>query len=137
MININKLLLTPALVLAASLPSVRATEPNEVINDFVNTFSFTEDNLEQKYVRNIPLTPIKGIITLENLIEFWFKVQILDEEDFQIKRMGSRVYSNTKKKLMDVIGIEKMSDKLLKLYDYNNDSSELSNDYEEFREDRI
>ena len=37
----------------------------------------------QKAEKNIKMSPIVGIITLEDLIETWLQIHILDEENYE------------------------------------------------------
>lgn len=105
--------------------------------EFLHKVSLTSDNYDKIIEKNIPLTPIVGIITLENLIEFWFNIQILDEEDYRAHDMLNRSLTRSRKKLFDAIGIEKVNDKINKLYDDSekkerNYNDEFSNDYHAF-----
>ena len=51
-------------------------------NDFMHNVSCSID-VDKRFDKNISLTPIKGIITLEDLIEFLFEIPIFDEEDYE------------------------------------------------------
>ena len=109
----------------------------ELETEYLNKVSLTSDNYDIILEKNIPLTPIVGIITLENLIEFWFDIQILDEEDYRAQDTLHRSLTRSRKKLFDAIGIEKVSDKINKLYDDSekkerNYNDEFSNDYQAF-----
>ena len=73
--------------------------------------------MKKKNEKNIPLTPIKGIVTLEDLIEFWLKIPIFDEEDYKTQHRVNNNFTDRQNSLLDLIGIEKMHDKLNKLYD--------------------
>jgi CBS domain containing-hemolysin-like protein len=69
---------------------------------------------------NIPNTPIKGIITLEDLIEFWLKIPILDEEDYQDidkNKHPRRRKTVRRKTLFEVFGGERLHGDLNKLFD--------------------
>jgi metal transporter CNNM len=109
----------------------------ELETEYLNKVSLTSDNYDIILEKNIPLTPIVGIITLENLFEFWFNIQILDEEDYRAQDTLHRSLTRSRKKLFDAIGIEKVSDKINKLYDDSekkerNYNDEFSNDYQAF-----
>lgn len=102
--------------------------------EYLHKVNLTSDNYDKILEKNIPLTPIVGIITLENLIEFWFDIQILDEEDYRAHDMLHRSLTRSRKKLFDAIGIEKVNDKINKLYDNSekkegNYNDEFFNDY--------
>ena len=85
-------------------------------NKFTHSLSCSIEN-EKKNEKNIPLTPIKGIVTLEDLIEFWLKIPIFDEEDYKTQHRVNNNFTDRQNSLLDLIGIEKMHDKLNKLYD--------------------
>ena len=116
-------------------------------NNFVRSVSCAVDE-NKKYEKNIPLTPIKGIITFEDLIECWFKIPILDEEDYKAQHRNNRSYSNRQKSLLDMIKIEKMHEKLNKLYDSRSntkkqneenikiDNNDFSNNYYAFKDQK-
>ena len=78
-------------------------------NNF-HSISFT-----QMEKNNVPNSPIKGIITLEDLIEFWLKIPILDEEDY----IHSDHYRTGKRRntLLELLSTKNLNDKLNKLYD--------------------
>ena len=57
-------------------------EINQIIN--IEEPLLNEDNNEaKKENKDIKGTPVIGIITLEDLIEFWLKIHILDEENYE------------------------------------------------------
>jgi len=87
-------------------------------------------------------TPIKGIVTLSNLIEFWLKTAIFDEEDIKKQNKTNRKFHNTQKNLLDIIGVNKMHGTLNKLYESNkqlkniikNDTMDEGNHYHAFKD---
>ena len=84
--------------------------------NFFNSISSPMDP-DKKFERNMPNSPIKGIITLEDLIEFWLKIPILDEEDYLHSDEYKKRISKRKKTFLDIITSEKLHDKINKLYD--------------------
>ena len=112
---------------------------------------FKSENYQYDYYKsydnNLPNDKIKGIITLEDLIEFWLKIPILDEEDYmhtkEHKRRGSR-----RKSLMDFFKNPNLQNKLNRLYDSTRTSNRsntikedntnnilnLDNDYQEMHD---
>ena len=72
---------------------------------------------DKSFEKNQPNSPIKGIITLEDLIEFWLKIPILDEEDYIHGDEYRKRISKRKRTFLDMIATEKFHDKLNKLYD--------------------
>ena len=107
-------------------------------NNFMHSVSCSID-VDKRFDKNISLTPIKGIITLEDLIEFLFKIPIFDEEDYESQHKNIMTYSNRKKNLLDMIGNETMDDKLNKLYDSDtkmkqkDNNNEITNKYYGFK----
>jgi CBS domain containing-hemolysin-like protein len=77
--------------------------------------NFHSISFVQMEKNNIPNSPIKGIITLEDLIEFWLKIPILDEEDY----IHSDHYRTGKRRntLLEFLSTKNLNDKLNKLYD--------------------
>ena len=108
-------------------------------NDFMHNVSCSID-VDKRFDKNISLTPIKGIITLEDLIEFLFEIPIFDEEDYESQHKNIMTYSNRKKNLLDMIGNETMDDKLNKLYDSDtkmkqkDNNNEITNKYYGFKD---
>ena len=45
--------------------------------------------------KKIKTTPIIGIITLEDLIETWLKIHILDEDNFEKEEISTRKRRNS------------------------------------------
>ena len=108
-------------------------------NDFMHNVSCSID-VDKRFDKNISLTPIKGIITLEDLIEFLFEIPIFDEEDYESQHKNIMTYSNRKKNLSDTTGNETMDDKLNKLYDSDtkmkqkDNNNEITNKYYGFKD---
>ena len=96
------------------------------------------------YEKNAPNGQIKGIITLEDLIEFWFKISILDEEDYMQNKETKRKVAR-RKSLIDLLNNSNLHNRLNRLYDStrtshrpntirennNNFSFSLDNNYQE------
>ena len=108
-------------------------------NNFMHSVSCSI-NVDKRFDKNISLTPIKGIITLEDLIEFLFEIPIFDEEDYESQHKNIMTYSNRKKNLSDTTGNETMDDKLNKLYDSDtkmkqkDNNNEITNKYYGFKD---
>ena len=85
-------------------------------NTNYNSVSFPIDQGEKGFEKDIPTSPIKGIITLEDLIEFWLKISILDEEDYmhtKPKRRGPL----RRKTFLEIFSTKDLNVKLNQLYD--------------------
>jgi CBS domain containing-hemolysin-like protein len=83
-----------------------------------NSISFALEPNEKVYEKNIPTSPIKGIITLEDLIEFWLKIPILDEEDYIHDQDRNRKRPpHRRKTFLDIISTKNFNVKLYKLFD--------------------
>ena len=85
-------------------------------NNYFNSVTFAVNQGDKGFEKDIPSSPIKGIITLEDLIEFWLKIPILDEEDYmhtKPKRRGPL----RRKTFLDILSTKNLSVQLYKLYD--------------------
>lgn len=65
----------------------------------------------KSYEKNIPQEKLIGIITLEDLIEFWLKIPIFDEEDYMQNKLQRRK-SKRKRTFLDIIKNEKLNERL-------------------------
>ena len=84
----------------------------------------TSANSENLGVNSTPMTPIKGIITLEDLIEFWLKIPIMDEEDY----IHSDQYRPKRKKsFYDIVSSKDLTYKLNKLITFRSPESNRKN----------
>ena len=115
----------------------------ESSQNYFNSVSFIQGEKNEK---NIPNSPIKGIITLEDLIEFWLKIPILDEEDY-LHEDHNRTLKR-RRTFLDILSSKNLNDKLNKLYDSKspmipkknandhniNDSLILSNNYHQMND---
>ena len=89
----------------------------EVTNSF-NSISFALEPNEKVFEKHSYSSPIKGIITLEDLIEFWLKIPILDEEDYIHDQDKNRKRpSNRRKTFLDIISSKNFNVKLYKLFE--------------------
>jgi len=105
--------------------------------------TFPKDNNIDESDQIILKMPIIGIITLEDLIEFWLKIQIYDEEDYDEKE-NTKTNLKQQSMLLDKIGIDKIHNKINQLYDKSPnmikaeeikiDNNEYNNDYHAFKE---
>ena len=85
-------------------------------NNYYNSVSFPVDQGDKSFEKDIPTSPIKGIITLEDLIEFWLKISILDEEDYmhtKPKRRGPL----RRRTFLEIFSTKNLNVKLNQLYD--------------------
>ena len=84
-----------------------------------------------------------GIITLEDLIEFWLKIPILDEEDYIHTRAHKRK-STRRKSFLDIIRNSKLQNRINQLYDtrrasirmISENNTDFNNNYNEFSEQK-
>ena len=85
-------------------------------NSLMHSVSYDDlDQFNKTTEKNILITGVKGIITLEDLIEFWLKTHILDEEDIKAQKNPNKLISIRQNSLMSMFEIEKVHDKLNKL----------------------
>lgn len=82
-----------------------------------NSVCFGLEQMEKNDDRNQPVTPIKGIITLEDLIEFWLKISILDEEDYMHNDMNRKRRPLRRRTFLEILSGKNLNYKLNKLYD--------------------
>ncbi len=82
-----------------------------------NFHSISFYQMEKPQESNVPNSPIKGIITLEDLIEFWLKIPILDEEDYMHSDHNIRNGKRRKSTLLELLSSKNLNDKLNRLYD--------------------
>ena len=64
-----------------------------------------------------PSRKYKGIVTLEDLIEFWLKISILDEEDYRQNKAEMKRRRTRKSTILDLFNNQKLHSKLNELYD--------------------
>jgi CBS domain containing-hemolysin-like protein len=64
-----------------------------------------------------PSRKYKGIVTLEDLIEFWLKISILDEEDYRQNKAAMKRRRTRKSTILDLFNNQKLHSKLNELYD--------------------
>ena len=72
-----------------------------------------------------PTSPIKGIITLEDLIESWLKISISDEEDYMHDQDRSKRGTERRKTFFSFLSTKDFNIKLNQLYDSNNSKSPI------------
>ena len=110
---------------------------------------FKSENYQYDYTKSFEKgeqgDKIIGIITLEDLIEFWLKIPIMDEEDYMQSKEHKR-RTNRRKSFMDLLKNPNFQNKLNKLYDStrtqnrsitikeSNTFLSLDNTYQEFTE---
>jgi CBS domain containing-hemolysin-like protein len=82
-----------------------------------NSVSFAFEQISSNFDKNVPSSPIKGIITLEDLIEFWLKIPILDEEDYIHSDVHVKRAPGRRKTFLEIISSKNLNIKLNKLYD--------------------
>jgi CBS domain containing-hemolysin-like protein len=108
---------------------------------------FKSENYQFDYTKsgedNLPTAQILGIITLEDLIEFWLKIPILDEEDYIHTRAHKRK-STRRKSFLDIIRNSKLQNRINQLYDtrrasirmISENNTDFNNNYNEFSEQK-
>ena len=72
-----------------------------------------------------PTSPIKGIITLEDLIESWLKISISDEEDYMHDQDRTKRGTERKKTFLSFLSTKDFNFKLNQLYDSNTSKSPI------------
>ena len=65
----------------------------------------------KSFEKDIPTTKLKGIITLEDLIEFWLKISIYDEEDYMHHKENRRRRAR-KSTVLDIMKNERLTERL-------------------------
>ena len=93
----------------------------ELLNDKYNKGNHY--NIMKKSFR--PTSPIKGIITLEDLIEFWLKIPILDEEDYMKDQDINERTSFRKKTFLTFLSTKNFNVKLNQLCDNTSKSPNM------------
>ena len=81
---------------------------------------FRSENIQlgtKPFDNNEPDRKYKGIITLEDLIEFWLKISILDEEDYRQNKAAMKRKRLRKSTILDFFNNQKLHSKLNELYD--------------------
>jgi metal transporter CNNM len=81
---------------------------------------FRSENIQlgtKPFENNEPDLKYKGIITLEDLIEFWLKISILDEEDYRQNKAAIKRRRTRKSTILDLFNNQKLHSKLNELYD--------------------
>ena len=72
-------------------------------NSLMHSVSYDDlDQFNKTTEKNILITGVKGIITLEDLIEFWLKTHILDEEDIKAQKNPNKLISIRQNSLMSM-----------------------------------
>jgi CBS domain containing-hemolysin-like protein len=81
---------------------------------------FRSENIQfgsKAFDNNEPDRKYKGIVTLEDLIEFWLKISILDEEDYRQNKAAIKRRRTRKSTILDLFNNQKLHSKLNELYD--------------------
>ena len=81
---------------------------------------FRSENIQlgtKPFDNNEPDRKYKGIITLEDLIEFWLKISILDEEDYRQSKNAIKRRRTRKSTILDFFNNQKLQSKINELYD--------------------
>ena len=92
---------------------IHQKESNDSNDNCFNSVSFAFNQVD----KNIPISPIKGIITLEDLIEFWLKIPILDEEDYIHSDVNKKRGPLRRKTFLEILSSKNLNYKLNRLYD--------------------
>ena len=82
-----------------------------------NSVSFAFDQIANNFEKNVPSSPIKGIITLEDLIEFWLKIPILDEDDYMHSGVNVKRAPGRRKTFLEIISSKNLNSNINRLYD--------------------
>jgi metal transporter CNNM len=81
---------------------------------------FRSENIQfgtKPFDNNEPDRKYKGIITLEDLIEFWLKISILDEDDYRQNKADIKRRRSRKNTILDLFNSQKLHSRLNELYD--------------------
>ena len=81
---------------------------------------FRSENIQfgtKPFDNNEPDRKYKGIITLEDLIEFWLKISILDEDDYRQNKADIKRRRSRKSTILDLFNSQKLHSRLNELYD--------------------
>ena len=92
-----------------------------------NTTYYTRGGIPYNNIKKRfrPTSPIKGIITLEDLIESWLKISISDEEDYMHDQDRTKRGTERKKTFLSFLSTKDFNFKLNQLYDSNTSKSPI------------